>query len=139
MKVTAFLCTFDMPATAILLLNLLYLLGSFAALSYEYFVKRAYYNELFAVTDRLDKKYYIAEVLGSCVFAEGRILAETLRTVGKSMNDELSAERKANREYREYVELWVHEIKTPVSAIKLICDHNGYANILRRPIRSTGL
>lgn len=150
MKITAFLCdklvfilavlatagsgsfilyAIDFPTTAILLLNLIYLLGSLAALFCEYFVKRTYYQELFSVLDRLDKKYYVSEVIGPCKFAEGRILAEMLKITGKSMNDELSAERRANREYREYVELWVHEIKTPISAIKLICDNNGYTNI----------
>jgi signal transduction histidine kinase len=30
-------------------------------------------------------------------------------------------------EYREYIELWVHEIKTPIAGAKLICENAGTA------------
>jgi len=28
------------------------------------------------------------------------------------------------KEYREYIENWVHEIKVPITAIELICENN---------------
>ena len=79
--------------------------------------------------DGLDEKYYISEVMDSPSFTEGRLMEEALRIAGKSMNDEIAAERKANREYREYVELWVHEIKTPISAAMLTCENQGYLGV----------
>jgi len=124
-----FLYAFHFSRSVILSLNLIYLCGSIAVLIREYLVRKTYYTELFTILDKLDKKHYISEVIEPSTFIDGKILAETLRIAGKSMHDEVAAERRANCEYREYVELWVHEIKTPISAIKLICDNNGYTNI----------
>lgn len=40
------------------------------------------------------------------------------------MNDEVSKLKIASNEYREYIETWVHEIKTPISVSKLIIENN---------------
>ena len=40
------------------------------------------------------------------------------------MNDEIAKYRIETTEYREYVETWVHEIKTPISACRLILENN---------------
>ena len=28
------------------------------------------------------------------------------------------------REYKEYIEQWIHEVKTPITAMKLLCENN---------------
>lgn len=43
---------------------------------------------------------------------------------GKSMLEQVSAVKRERREYREYIEQWIHEIKTPLTALKLLCDNN---------------
>ena len=105
------------------------LLALIGALIGKHFQKRKYYKELFALLDGLEQKYYLSEVMEPAAFPEGKLLARVLSIAGKSMSDAIAAERAANREYRSYVELWVHEIKTPISAVKLICENNGYRNI----------
>jgi signal transduction histidine kinase len=92
--------------------------------------KRAYFKDFFAQLDALDRKRYISEVMSAPESAEGRQWAEALRVITKSMNDEMAAYDKASREYREYIEMWVHEIKTPISGAQLICENNGYADVL---------
>src|SRR5699024_7601453 len=32
--------------------------------------------------------------------------------------------RSSDLEYKEYIEQWIHEVKTPITAIKLICENN---------------
>jgi len=119
----------DFPVNTIFLLCFIYAGGGFAAAFFEYAKKRSYYKKLFATLESLKEKHYISEIMEAPDFAEGRAFAEVLEAAGKSMNDEIAEERAANREYREYVELWVHEVKTPISAAKLICDNNGYKNV----------
>ncbi|AFL98956.1 signal transduction histidine kinase [Desulfitobacterium dehalogenans ATCC 51507] len=117
------------PPAAIIVVNVVYLSGSLAALLGEYLPKRAFYKELFSQLNDLDRKHYISEIMEAPTFYEGAALAEVLQAVGKSMNDEIGAHGRAIRDYRDYVELWVHEIKTPISAAKLICENNGYAKV----------
>ena len=40
------------------------------------------------------------------------------------MLEQVSAVKRERREYREYIEQWIHEIKTPLTALKLLCDNN---------------
>lgn len=40
------------------------------------------------------------------------------------MNDEIAKFKISNKEYREYIEIWVHEIKTPISTCKLLIENN---------------
>jgi signal transduction histidine kinase len=97
--------------------------GSVLALLPEYFTKNRYYRELRDATARLDRTYLLSEVVSAPDFYEGEILYETLKAVGKSANDEIAKHRLIATEYREYIELWVHEIKTPIAVAKLICEN----------------
>lgn len=102
----------------------LILLGQCAALLLEYFPKRAWYGELLHNLDKLDKKHLLSEMLQEPSFPEGKVFYEALRAANKSMNDEIAAYRRASQEYREYVETWVHEVKTPISSSMLIIENN---------------
>ena len=50
-----------------------------------------------------------------------RALFALQRQAGKSMVETVSAAQAAQRDYREYVETWVHEVKTPITAARLLC------------------
>ena len=40
------------------------------------------------------------------------------------MNDEISKLKLNISQYKEYIELWVHEVKTPIAACKLLIENN---------------
>ena len=106
-----------------------YLAGAALSLIPEFIAKRRYYNELQSTLDTLDKKSLLSEIIKVPHFCEGRILHDVLKETGKSMNDEIARHSISSAEYREYIELWVHEIKTPIAGAKLICENDGYANV----------
>ncbi|MBW7571774.1 sensor histidine kinase [Caproiciproducens faecalis] len=103
---------------------LLFLAGEAAALTLEFLRKRAFYNELLRNLEKLDKKYLISEMLDEPSFCEGKLLCECVKTACKAMNDEIAGYRHASQEYREYIETWVHEVKTPISSSKLMIENN---------------
>lgn len=102
----------------------LFLLGEAAALTVEYLKRRSFYRKLYGNLEHLGKKHLIAEMLAEASFSEGKILCDVLRQTGKSMNDEIAGYRRESKEYCEYVESWVHEIKTPISSCGLILENN---------------
>ena len=55
----------------------------------------------------------ITEMLELPDFAEGEFLYEILKTCNKSMNDEILEYKIEAAGYREYIEMWIHEVKTP--------------------------
>ncbi len=101
-----------------------FLLGEAAALIVEFFQKRTFYNTLLQSLDKIDKKYLLSEMLDEPLFSEGKILCEVTKLTNKSMNDEIAKYRLASQEYRENIETWVHEVKTPISSSKLIIEND---------------
>lgn len=91
---------------------------------YDYFNRKKYYDELFSNLESLDKKYMISDVIDNGNFIESNILYNVINEATKSMKDDISELRINNREYREYIELWVHEVKTPIASCKLLIENN---------------
>lgn len=107
-----------------LFIGVLLVMASIVPLVLEYIKKRNFYNELLSVFDSLDKKNLIAEVITQPDFKEGKILYDIVRGSNKAMLEEISKYRSLQEEYREYIELWIHEVKTPISSSKLIAQNN---------------
>ena len=79
-------------------------------------------DELQAIMLELDQRYLFTECVPKPRDLYERKLFDLLRLAGKSMIEAVSDARAAQKEYREYIEQWVHEIKTPITAAKLICQ-----------------
>lgn len=109
---------------AIFFIFILNLIGISIFHVYDYFNKRKYYNEVISNLDRLDKKYLISEVIDQGNFLDSKILYYIIKEATKAMNDEIASLKINNNEYREYIELWVHEVKTPISSCKLLIENN---------------
>ena len=90
----------------------------------EYYSKKSYYNNLLEKLDELDQKYLLSEVISKANFQEGNLFKEILEETGKSMLENVNKYKYAQEDYKEYIELWIHEIKTPISASKLIIENN---------------
>ncbi len=90
----------------------------------EYARKRSYYGRLLRSLDVLDRKSLLCEVLDEPDFLEGQILYRVLKECNKSMNDEIATYRHQEEEYREYIEAWMHEVKTPLAAAKLTLEND---------------
>lgn len=107
----------------ILFIPCVYLSGSILSLLPEYLTKSRYYREIQNSIDSLDKKYFISEIIERPNFYEGKILYDFIKAANKSMRDEIAKYGTSSAEYREYIEMWVHEIKTPIAAAKLVCEN----------------
>ena len=87
----------------------------------DYLKCRSHLEELEAVMNGLDQKYLFCECVPKPLNAYERRFFQLMRRSGKAMIEAVSDARSAQRDYREYIESWVHEIKTPITAAQLIC------------------
>lgn len=90
----------------------------------EYYKKKNYYNNLKESMMELSEKYLIAEITGNPGFEEGKILKEIVQETGKSMLENVDKYKYLQEDYKEYIELWIHEIKLPITSAKLLCENN---------------
>ena len=90
----------------------------------EYKRKKDYYNELLKNMEDLKEKYLISEIIKTPNFIEGKILKEILQDTSKSMLENVNYYKNIQEDYKEYIELWIHEVKIPIAASKLIIENN---------------
>lgn len=89
-----------------------------------YIRQRNQIRELEAIMDDLEQKYLFMECAPRPQSYAGRKIFGLFRRAGKSMIEAVSDAETKQRDYREYIENWVHEIKVPITAIELICENN---------------
>ena len=56
--------------------------------------------------------------------AEEQVYYQLLKMAGKSMLEQIGEVERERLEYKEYIEQWIHEIKTPITAMKLLCENH---------------
>ena len=92
-------------------------------LIYDYCRKNAYYRRLFQNLDRMDQKYLILETLRQPGFYEGELFAQVLYEANKSMTEQVNENRRQMKDFKDFIEMWVHQVKLPVASLLLLC-HN---------------
>ena len=100
------------------------LISYFISIIVEYFKKKLYYQNIYKTLDELQEKYLITEVIKNSSFVEGKILKEILEQIDKSMIENVNIYKYLQEDYKEYIEMWIHEIKIPIAASKMIVENN---------------
>ena len=90
----------------------------------EYFTKRSFYKNLLDTLKELDEKYLITEIIKTPNFTEGQLLKEALQKIDKSMIENVNKYKYIQEDYKDYIELWIHEIKIPIAASKMVIENN---------------
>ncbi len=94
------------------------------ALAIEYLNKKSFYFNLLNTLNELDEKYLITEIINSPNFMEGKILKEALEQTNKAMLENVNKYKYIQEDYKDYIELWIHEIKIPIATSKMIIENN---------------
>ena len=119
-----FLISLQISVSIICMILVLYWILPVSYILVEFIRRRQYYQNLFETMQTLDQKYLIADIISEPRFIDGRMLYAILRESSRSMQENVKQYRIAENDYRDYIEMWVHEIKTPLAAAKLIADNN---------------
>ena len=111
------------------LISQIYIIGiiSFTVLVsilFEFKKKKYFYDQLENNMDDLREKYLISAIIKNPNFVEGKILVNTIQDMGSSMIENVNYYKNIQEDYKEYIELWIHEVKIPIAASKLIIENN---------------
>lgn len=90
----------------------------------EYLSKKRFYKKLLKMLKDLDEKYLITELIEKTTYIEEKLLKEILEDTNKSMLENVNKYKYMTEDYKEYIELWIHEIKLPIAASKMVIENN---------------
>lgn len=121
---SAFLYWTGTASGVLVIMTAFWIIGLSCCLIVRYYKINARLREFDAVMKGLDKKYLFAECVSKPVDTHERRLFEWMRRAGKAMIEAVSDAESQRKEYREYIESWVHEIKAPITAAQLVCDNH---------------
>ena len=109
---------------SIFLVLTIWLLVLAAWLWKSYRDRKAVLDELLHIAEQLEERYLIAEVMDKPEQADDQVYYQILKMAGKSMLEQIGAVKRERVEYKDNIEQWVHEIKTPITAMRLLCENH---------------
>ena len=86
----------------------------------SYRERKSELDKLLALAEQLEERYLIAEVIEKPERADDQVHYQILKMAGKSMLEQIGVVKRERTEYKDHIEQWVHEIKTPITAMKLL-------------------
>lgn len=114
-----FLRLIEVNGEIIGLMAILLLFPFMIIFSIQFLKKRNYYHNLHRIMSGLEQKTLLPEMMVRPDGLEEGIFYELMVQMAQSMNDEIAVHQREQLEYREYIESWVHEIKTPLTGLEL--------------------
>ena len=115
-----FLIALKLSSSIIIFITAFTIVIFFVILFFDYFRKRKFYSELLDKLNTLDKKYLLIEMVLEPNFLEGKMLYDVLDEVNKNEHDLISNLKNKQEDFKEYIELWIHEVKLPLASLTLI-------------------
>lgn len=118
-----FLLIFKSSNILITFITFIFFIMNIIILFYDYFRKQKFYKLFNNNLTMLDKKYLVLETLEKPNFLEGELLFQYLYEIDKSMIENVNKQHENIEDFKDYVEMWIHEVKIPISSLTLLC-HN---------------
>lgn len=113
-----------LPSGSIMVIVLSWIFILTVYLTSQYFQAKCKYNDILKTLELLEQKYFICEMLKKPTNQMENIYYSMLREGSKAMIEEVSRAQESQLSYKEYIEKWIHDIKSPITAIQLICKNH---------------
>lgn len=93
------------------------------SIAVDYRRKQDFYDDLASVREDMEHPLWLFEMVEEPEYLEGKLTYDALRAIAKAANDDVAMYRRQAQDYREYVETWVHEAKSPLAAAHLMLEN----------------
>lgn len=109
---------------AVVFIFIVWLLILITYLLVVFYMRKRYLNKLLDMTEQLEERYLIPEIMTIPEKADEQVYYQIMKMAEKSMLEKIGEIQNERKEYKEYIEQWIHEVKTPITAMKLLCENN---------------
>lgn len=118
------LLIFKLNGYALVLVVTAMLLTGLVILIYNFRKTNMLFSQLNKLLKVIDQKYLVHEMMEVPSNYEGRLLFEYLREINTSMINQIKQYKLTIDDFKQYLELWIHEIKIPLAGARLIIENN---------------
>lgn len=115
---------FKLDISVNILTTVILLLCGISIITINFHRKDIFYKSYLGSLNKLSKKYLILETIPEPNTYEERIMVDSLYEINKSMIENINDYQRNIIEFKEFVEIWIHEVKIPISSMVLKCHNN---------------
>ena len=108
----------------VLFILVVWLLVLASCLLFFFFTRKKALDRLLYMAEQLEERYLLPEIMQEPERADEQVFYQIMKMAEKSMLEQIGEVQRERKEYKEYIEQWIHEVKTPITAMKLICENN---------------
>ena len=110
-------------STNTILFLIVWLLLLYIWLFVTFIQRRKFFREAQQILEKVDQRYLLGELLPDSFRLEDRLYREMIHHSNKSCIERIRQIEEEQKDYKEYIESWVHEIKAPITGIALLCSN----------------
>lgn len=125
----------DVPFGTIAMISLAFIFIQLSWLITSFFYEKKRYEEMMQQMEKLEETYLLGEVLRKPRSLVEHKYYEAMLAVSQDAISRVEQSHRSAKEYKEYVEQWIHEIKTPLTAMSLILANEQDVWKLRRELK----
>lgn len=122
--ITALLRAFKTLDYVCIILAIILLINGISMLLINYYRKKSFHSLFSENLKRLDQKYLILETIPEANTYEEKIFVDYLYDINKSMIERINKNKLNITNFKEFIEIWIHEVKIPISSLVLKCHNN---------------
>ena len=115
---------FKLDMSVNILTTIILLISGISIITINFYRKNKFYKSYLNNLNKLSKKYLILETIPEPDTYEEKIIVESLYEINKSMIESINEYQRNIIEFKEFVEIWIHEVKIPISSMVLKCHNN---------------
>ena len=104
----------------VLFILVVWLLVLASCLLFFFFTRKKALDRLLNMAEQLEERYLLPEIMQEPERADEQVFYQIMKMAEKSMLEQIGEVQRERKEYKEYIEQWIHEVKTPITAMKLI-------------------
>ena len=98
-------------------------------IGYDYWKRKHFYDDVMDKLNHLSQKYLLVDLMELPTFLEGELLYQILLETDKDMNEHIKTYERKLKQFKEYLEMWVHEVKTPLARSFLLLPKEEKKNL----------
>lgn len=115
---------FKLPSSLIIAFFLIIFTCFFTMIFLDFYKRYKFYKVFINNIQMLDQKYLVLETINEPTFLDAKIMNDALYEINRSMIERMKTYEHSVNDFKEYVEMWIHEVKVPLSSLVLTTHNN---------------